>query len=104
MNMKSKFRLNQFTYKKVMQDKNLSPGAKLVLYNLVSRLGGKNYSFPSQEKIGNDVGLSARQVRNHLRALRRRGLISWQRGAFNPKTKSKLNSNRYDLSELLDEI
>ncbi|KKQ92221.1 MAG: hypothetical protein UU16_C0035G0034 [Candidatus Woesebacteria bacterium GW2011_GWA2_40_7] len=101
--MENKFKLDTYTFKKVMQDKNIPPGAKLVLYNLISRLGGKNYSFPSQERIAKDIGLSARQVRNHLVALRRRGLITWKRGAFNPKTKGKLNSNQYDLSELLEQ-
>jgi DNA-binding MarR family transcriptional regulator len=101
MNMKNKFKLNIFVFQKIMQDKTIPSGAKLVLYNLKSRLGGKNYSFPSQETIAKDIGLTARQVRNHLALLRKRGILTWKRSAFNPKTKSRLNSNQYDLSAIL---
>ena len=101
MNMKNKFKLNTYVFRKIMQDKSIPSGAKLVLYNLINRLGGKNYSFPSQETIATDIGLTARQVRNHLVLLRKSGVLTWTRSAFNPKTKRNLNSNRYDLSEIL---
>jgi hypothetical protein len=99
--MKNRFKLNTFVFRKVMQDKTIPSGAKLVLYNLINRLGGKNFSFPSQNTIATDIGLTERQVRNHLVLLRKIGILSWSRSAFNPKTNKNLNSNRYDLSRIL---
>lgn len=84
-----------------LSKKDIPAGAKLVMDNLLYRAGGKDYAFPSQEKIGVDIGLSARQVRNHLTLLHKRGYITWTRKAYNPKIKTYVNSNKYDLSSIL---
>lgn len=95
---------NKFKLERILADKTIPPGAKLILLNLLHRKGGKNYAFPSQKTIARDIGLGERQIRNHLMLLREKGVISWSRGAKNPKTGSMVNSNNYDLSNLLMEV
>ena len=92
---------DKFKLEKVLADKSIPPGAKLILLNLMYRTGLKNYAFPSQKKISKDVGLKERQVRNHLNKLKNKGIISWSRKIVDPKTGKKINSNTYDLSNIL---
>lgn len=96
----------KISYQKVtaiMSDKTIPSGAKLVLYNLISHLGGKYFSFPSQITIAKDLGLSDRQVRYHLKLLKQRGIIDWSLGATNPKNNHILNVNKYNLTHILVE-
>lgn len=102
MDKKTIYVNNKFKLEQILADK-IPPGAKLVLLNLLHRTGGKNYAFPSQKTIGKDLGMGDRQVRNHLKVLREKGYITWSRGAENPKTGSRFNSNSYDLSSILVE-
>lgn len=95
------YKINKFKLQKILANKKVSSGAKLVLMNLLFRTGGKNFAFPSQIRIASDLGLSARQIRNHLSVLKSHRILKWEKGAYNPKTKSKINSNKYDLSEIL---
>ncbi len=88
---------------KILSDKNISSGAKLVLLNLVSRIGGKDFAFPSQKRIARDVGLSDRQVRNLLKELKEKVNLLWCEGAVNPETNKKLRSNKYVLTDMLRE-
>lgn len=81
----------------IMSNKNISSAAKLVLRNLIDRLQGKRYAWPSQARIGADLGLSSRQVRNLLSELIRNGIISKQRGSYNLDIGKKFQSNIYDL-------
>lgn len=59
---------------------NLTPTAKLVLLKLADYAGedGGNI-FPGQEKLAPYIGISARQVRRHLKDLEEAGLISIHR-------------------------
>lgn len=85
----------------ILSDRDICSGAKLVLLKLIYRLRGKNYAFPSQKTLAKDVGLSERQVRNHLELWKQRRIIKLIEGINNPKTGLPLNSNCYDLSEIL---
>ena len=100
----SKYKINGYKLKEILTDRTITPSTKLVLLNLTSRLGGKNFCFPSQETIAKDLGLSVRYVRYHISILRKRNIICTKRSAFNPKTSKALNSNRYDLSSILQKI
>lgn len=104
MKNKEIYKVNAFEFKAILADKTIPPGAKLVLFNLQHRLGGKMFAFPSQKTIGKDIGLSDRQVRYHLKTLKNRGIISWSRGTYNPKTGNRLNSNHYDLTKILQTV
>lgn len=79
----------------------LSSGAKLVLLNLIQRLGGKNHVWPKQETIGKDVGLGVKQVGNHLKKLLLKGYIQKSRGGIVTKEGYKPTSNRYFLDAIL---
>lgn len=99
------YKVNKYRYAAILADKSIPPGAKVILSNLKFRCGGKYYAFPSQMTIARDIGLSDRQVRYHLQLLHQKKIITWTRqGAENPKTKNKVNSNKYDLSRLMDRI
>ena len=55
---------------------DLSPGAKLVYVSLLRHFNKhKKMSWPSQGTVGKEVGLSARQVRRHVRELLEIGLV-----------------------------
>jgi len=95
------FVIDQHKFRQILERRDIPASAKLILFNLLYRLGGKSYSFPSQERIGRDIGLTGRNVRKMLKLLKEKGVISWKRGAYNRKTGSKTNSNQYDLSQLL---
>ena len=104
MNKEPIYKSNKFKIEQILANKTIPPGAKLVLFNLLHRAGGKNYAFPSQKRIASDIGLGDRQVRYHLELLSKKGVIRWIRGAKNPRTGNKVNSNRYDLSSILMEV
>jgi len=98
------YKVDRQILNKVLSSKNFNSGSKLVLRNLIDRLGYKNYCFPSQTTIGKDLGLSERQVRNHIRFLQQRGVIRiTRRLAVNQKKNKHVYSNTYDLSPILFE-
>jgi hypothetical protein len=93
--------LDKDIYNKIMAYPKLSSAAKLVLRNLIDRLQGKRYAWPSQARIGSDIGLTSRQVRNLLGELIKNGIISKQRGSYNLDLGKKFQSNTYDLINIL---
>lgn len=97
----AKYNVSALAIDPILSDKSISSGVKLVLLSLIHRLGGKNYAFPSQKRIAKNIGLSERQVRNHLRLLKEKGVITWSRGVTNPRTKKVANVNSYNLSKIL---
>jgi len=95
------YSLDKEIYEGVMGSEKLSSPAKLVLRNLIDRLQGKRYAWPSQARIGSDLGLSSRQVRNLLSELISKGVISKQRGSYDLDIGKKFQSNIYDLINIL---
>lgn len=100
-NTKVIFVVDAYKLREVLADKRLTTGAKLVLLNLKSRLGGKDYCFPSQETIGKDLGLSARQVRTHVKTLVSKKIIFVKKRALNQKKEKHMYSNEYNLTNIL---
>lgn len=98
------WKIDKLKFEFVLRDKSIASGTKLVLHNLLYRTGTKNYCFPSQRKIAFDVGLSEKQVRNHLALLVSKGIVIRSRGAINPKNGERVNSNKYDLSKIMRRI
>lgn len=95
------YSLNKDKFKKILSNPKIPSGAKLVLYNLIERLCGKRYCWPSQKRIAQDVGLSERQVRYHLAKLKNMGIIYWKKGSINPEKGYPIKANEYDLSRML---
>lgn len=54
---------------------NLSPQARLLLFDLLSYAWGEGSCFPSQRTLSSDIGLSPRRIRHYLDELVRFGLI-----------------------------
>lgn len=73
-------------------------GAKLVFMCLLSNADKQGICSNTQRQISQSVGISERQVRNHLRRLEQLGIIQ-------KTVKSSLGkyrkSNRYDLSRVI---
>jgi len=95
------YSLNKNKFKKILSNPKIPSGAKLVLYNLIERLGGKRYCWPSQKRIAQDIGLSERQIRYHLAKLKKMGIIYWKKGTFNLEKGYPIKANEYDLSRIL---
>jgi hypothetical protein len=93
--------LDHSKFDRIMAAKNIPPGAKLVLFILVKCLGGKNFCWPSQKWLAGSVGLSERQLRNHLALLETINAIKIKRGGFSNQKGSSISSNLYDLSNIL---
>jgi len=101
MENKTIYTLDGEKFAMILADKTIPSGAKLLLFNLIYRLGGKDHAFPSQRRIADDIGLSERMVRYHLDLLRKRNILYWKRGAYNPRKKNMLKANEYHLGRIL---
>lgn len=104
MESKIIYRIDKLKFEAILRDTSIPSGAKLVLHNLLYRAKINSFAFPSQKRIAFDVGLTERQVRNHLSLLNNKGIVPWSRGGINPKNGGKFNSNRYDLSKIMRRI
>lgn len=54
---------------------DLSEG-QILCFSCLKKYGGMGASYPGQNTLGSDIGLSPRTIRNHLRKLLEKGLIS----------------------------
>ena len=78
----------------VLRHKKLSPGAKLTYVGLLSYAWTNESCFPGQARLGEDLGLSERSIRNHLSELQAHGLLKITRrgqGLTNVYTLLKLD-------------
>ena len=60
----------------LLRYKKLSSGDKLCFAMLLSYAWQNDYCFPGQEKLAEDLGLTDRSVRTHLKALEESGLLA----------------------------
>lgn len=74
-------------------------GAKLVFMCLLSSADKQGICSNTQRQISQSVGISERQVRNHLRKLELLGVI--EKTVKNSVSEYR-KSNRYDLSRVID--
>lgn len=86
------FRINFRGLRYLIRDPQVSRGAKVVLLDLLLYAGVDNNTFPSEDLLARDLGITARQIRNLLNELRLNGVISWQRNETG-------RSNRYTFDE-----
>ena len=65
----------------LLKSKKLSSGDKMTFAMLLSYAWQNDFCFPGQEKLAVDLGLAARSVRRHLKALQANDLLDiHQRG------------------------
>ena len=88
--------------KEIKENKDMPKGVKNILKSLLKRLGGKRICWPSIETIMEDTDYAKSTVILHLNWLRERNILSSKMTYRNPKTKKRMASNLYDLSNLLD--
>ena len=63
----------------LLKSKKLSSGDKLTFAMLLSYAWQNDYSFPGQQRLAQDLGLSDRSVRTHLKSLEVNGLLAIKR-------------------------
>ncbi len=75
----------------ILKSKTLSAGDKMTFAMLLSYAWHHDHCFPGQERLANDLGLSDRSVRTHLRSLQAEGLLVIKRRGLG-------RTNIYELS------
>ena len=63
----------------LLKSKKLSSGDKITFAMLLSYAWQNDFCFPGQERLAEDLGLSDRSVRTHLKSLEAAGLLAIQR-------------------------
>src|SRR5713226_9867208 len=63
----------------LLKSKKLSAGDKMTFAMLLSYAWQNDYCFPGQARLAQDLGLTDRSVRTHLKSLEANGLLSIQR-------------------------
>jgi biotin operon repressor len=63
----------------LLKSTKLSSGDKMTFAMLLSYAWQNDYCFPGQERLAEDLGLSDRSVRTHLKSLEAIGLLAIQR-------------------------
>lgn len=63
----------------LLKSKRLSAGDKMTFAMLLSYAWQNDFCFPGQERLAEDMGLSDRSVRTHLKSLELNGLLTIQR-------------------------
>src|SRR5712692_1822955 len=63
----------------LLKSKKLNAGDKMTFAMLLSYAWQNDYCFPGQERLAQDLGLTDRSVRTHLKSLERVGLLAIKR-------------------------
>jgi DNA-binding transcriptional ArsR family regulator len=63
----------------LLKSKKLSAGDKMTFAMLLSYAWQNDFCFPGQQRLAQDLGLSDRSVRTHLKSLEAIGLLAIQR-------------------------
>jgi DNA-binding transcriptional ArsR family regulator len=63
----------------LLKSSKLSAGDKMTFAMLLSYAWQNDYCFPGQQRLAEDLGLSDRSVRTHLKSLEAIGLLAIQR-------------------------
>src|SRR5712692_2979610 len=63
----------------LLKSNKLSAGDKMTFAMLLSYAWQNDYCFPGQARLAQDLGLTDRSVRTHLKSLEANGLLSIQR-------------------------
>jgi predicted transcriptional regulator len=97
------YKVNEAGLEHILRRKEIPSGAKLVLLRLINRLKRKRYCWPKEETIGKEVGLSERQVRTHIKTLKRVGCFWIIRGKLiqTETGEYRREVNTYDFLPLL---
>ena len=63
----------------LLKSKSLSSGDKMAFAMLLSYAWQNDFCFPGQKRLADDLGLSDRSVRTHLKSLEANGLLTIKR-------------------------
>src|SRR5947209_6150498 len=75
----------------ILKSKNLSAGDKMTFAMLLSYAWQNNFCFPGQETLAQDLGLSDRSVRTHLKSLEANQLLAIKRRGLGKTNVYELN-------------
>ena len=68
---------------RLLENADLSLGARMVYAMLLKFAWQKDFCFPAQERIATDLGIGIRSVRTYLHELREAALITWKQQGLN---------------------
>ena len=75
----------------LLKSKKLSSGDKMTFAMLLSYAWQNDFCFPGQQRLAEDLGLSDRSVRTHLKSLEVIGLLAIQRRGLGKTNIYELN-------------
>lgn len=88
----------QISFKKlaeVVRSPLLNPTEKVLLVDLLLYAGTNGQSFPSQKTLGQDLGLTDRQIRTLLIPLHKHQLLNWEKFGYGKSNKYTFNQELY---------
>jgi hypothetical protein len=68
---------------RILENPDLSLGARMVYAMLLKYAWQKDFCFPAQERLADDLGIGTRSVRTYLNELREAKLIKWRQQGLN---------------------
>jgi biotin operon repressor len=77
----------------ILKSNKLSAGDKMTFAMLLSYAWQNDYCFPGQERLAQDLGLTDRSVRTHLKVLEATGLLAIERRGQGKTNIYELNLN-----------
>lgn len=75
----------------LLKSKTLSSGDKMTFAMLLSYAWQNDFSFPGQRRLAEDLGLTDRSVRTHLKSLEANGLLAIKRRGLGKTNIYELN-------------
>jgi hypothetical protein len=68
---------------RILENNDLSLGARMTYAMLLKYAWQKDFCFPAQQKLAQDLGITDRSVRTFLTELRDRALVDWKQQGLN---------------------
>jgi len=73
---------------RILENNDLSLGARMTYAMLLKYAWQKDFCFPAQQQLAQDLGITDRSVRTFLGELRDRALIDWKQQGLNRRQTS----------------
>ncbi len=97
-----KYRVNYSGLRSLIRNPTISAGAKAILVDLLLYGGVGGRSFPSQETLGKNHGITPRQIRNRLNELYDQGFVKKKRSGYSTSNNYYFSKEIYFLIDTTD--
>ena len=86
----------------LIRNKEIGNGAFRVFCDLLTYRFNNGRVFPSHNTIAKDIGVDVRTVRNHVKTLKKLGLISWKKQGFSKSNEYIINDENFFTNDHLN--